>query len=107
MGIATRWVHGLVQSQEHNQCLVTDIPGGRSSPRPAARDACDDPGEPPARGAHPTWLRTPARPPSPASTPDLLRRAGPVNRGAVRGRVQLDGRRLLLGILEPGKALLT
>lgn len=61
------------------------------------------------RAAH-TRLRscTPAGGlPSPAwrspPTPYLLRRAGPVNRGAVWGWVQLDGRRLLLGHFEPRK----
>lgn len=45
--------------------------------------------------ASPAWRSPP--------TPYLLRRAGAVNRGAVWGRVQLDGRRLLLGHFEPGK----
>lgn len=72
--------------------------GGRSSSRPAARDVRDDPGRAPREAHTRLGFCTPARA-SPARPPpqDLLRRAGPVNRGAVRGRVQLDGRRLLLG----------
>lgn len=99
-------------SQEHNLCLVTDTSAARSSAPLPARDVRDEPKLSPARRAHPTRLLYPRRglrsqarrsPP----TPDLLRRAGPVNRGAVGGRVQLDGRRLLLGHSGPGKALLT
>ena len=99
-------------SQEHNLCLVTDTSAARSSAPLPARDVRDEPELSPARRAHPTRLLYPSRglrsqarrsPP----TPDLLRRARPVNRGAVGGRVQLDGRRLLLGHSGPGKALLT
>lgn len=98
-------------SQEHNQCLVTDIAAAGTSPllpaRPPARDVRDELQPSPERGARPTRLRQPRGGlPAPARArrpPYSLRRAGPVNRGAVRGRVQLDGRRLLLGHFEPGK----
>ena len=91
-------------SQEHNQCLVTDTSAAGSSSRPAARDVRDDPSRAPREAHTRLGFCTPARA-SPAHPPpqDLLRRAGPVNRGAVRGRVQLDGRRLLLGHFGPRK----
>lgn len=78
----------------------------RSSPLPS-RDVRDELELSPARGAHPLFLHPSGGLPGPAPrsppTPHLLCRAGPVNRGAVWGRVQLDGRRLLLGHFEPGK----
>lgn len=87
-------------NQEHNQCLVTSAAGSSSSP--TARDVRDD-----SRGA-PRAARTRLRSCAPAratsAPPDLLRRAGPVNRGAVGGRVQLDGRRLLLGHFGPSES---
>lgn len=97
-------------SQEHNQCLVTDISAAGTSPRPPARPpetyVTNSSGA--QRAAHARLgSGTPAGAsplrPALAAHPYLLRRAGPVNRGAVRGRVQLDGRRLLLGHFEPGK----
>lgn len=91
-------------SQEHNQCLVTDTSAAGSSSRPAARDVRDDPSRAPREAHTRLGFCTPARASPPRPRPqDLLRRAGPVNRGAVRGRVQLDGRRLLLGHFGPRK----
>lgn len=79
-----------------------------SSPLLPARDVRDELQRSPSQGAHPTLLLhpcggLPSLAPCSPPTPYLLRRAGPVNRGAVWGRVQLDGRRLLLGHFEPGK----
>lgn len=89
-------------SQEHNQCLVTDTSAAGSSSLLLVRDVRDELERSSARGAHTTLLLHPhGGLPSPArrSPPTLylLRRAGPVNRGAIWGWIQLDGRRLLLG----------
>lgn len=80
--------------------------GGRSfSPRQPETYVTNPSGAP--RAAH-SRLRScapagasPARPWRSPPTPDLLRRAGPVDGGAVGGRVQLDGRRLLLRHFGP------
>lgn len=65
----------------------------RAEPRaPSTPDSAPEPGP-----------RPPQPGPGARLPPDLLRRAGPVNRGAVGGRVQLDGRRLLLGHFGPGE----
>lgn len=99
-------------SQEHNQCLVTDTSAARSSSLLLVRDVRDELERSSARGAHTTLLLHPhGGLPSPArrSPPTLylLRRAGPVNRGAIWGWIQLDGRRLLLGHFDRVKALPT
>lgn len=95
-------------SQEHNQCLVTDTSAAGSSSLLPVRDVRDELQRSPARGAHTTLLLHPhgGLPSSARRSPPtlyLLRRAGPVNRGAVWGWIQLDGRWLLLGHFEPGK----
>ena len=106
VGMGHRYSLGALTglSQEHNQCLVTDTSAAGSSSRPAARDVRDDPSRAPREAHTRLGFCTPARAsPARPRPQDLLRRAGPVNRGAVRGRVQLDGRRLLLGHFGPRK----